>query len=99
MGFWNLLRRKHETEPVVFSGNRWEAEMVMHLLEGEGFHPLEWADLPGPYLGPAGMARVVVPPEELQQAKEFLAGLKEMTQSEEGDDFEPETEDEDPSGS
>lgn len=51
--------------------------MVIHLLKGEGFHPLEWADMPGPYVGPVGMARVVVPPEEFQAASQFLASLKE----------------------
>ena len=51
--------------------------MVIHLLKGEGFHPLEWADMPGPYIGPIGMARVIVPPEESQAAKQFLVSLKD----------------------
>lgn len=51
--------------------------MVIHLLEGEGFHPLEWADMPGPYIGPVGMARVVVPLQEYEDARKFLASLKD----------------------
>jgi hypothetical protein len=95
MGFWDFLKKEPGGDNVVFSGNRWEAEMVIRLLEGDGFHPLEWADMPGPYIGPVGMARVVVPPEEFQEAKEFLASLKERIPGEEEDEAESLGEDED----
>ncbi|OFW59076.1 MAG: hypothetical protein A2W01_04285 [Candidatus Solincola sediminis] len=78
MGFWDFLHREAKDETVVFSGDRWEAEMVISLLKGGGFHPAEWADMPGPYIGSVGMARVIVPPEEFQGAKEFLASLKDQ---------------------
>jgi hypothetical protein len=95
MGFWDFLKKEPGGDSVVFSGDRWEAEMVIHLLKGEGFHPLEWADMPGPYIGSVGMARVVVPPEEFQEAKEFLASLKDRMPAEEADEAESPGEDED----
>ncbi|MDY6794940.1 MAG: hypothetical protein SWK76_06635 [Actinomycetota bacterium] len=77
MGILNLFRKKPGDREVVFTGERMEAELVLRLLTDQGFHPNEWTDLPGPYTGPAGMARVVVPREEGEKAKEFLATLKD----------------------
>lgn len=77
MGILDLFRKKPGDQEVVFTGERMEAELVVRLLADEGFHPCEWADLPGPYTGPVGMARVVVPNQEGEAAKEFLASLRE----------------------
>ncbi len=78
MGLLDLFRRK-PPEEVVFAGDRMEAELVENLLREEGFHPLLWADLPTPlYAGPIGTARVVVPPEEAEDARTFLEGLKDL---------------------
>jgi hypothetical protein len=77
MKLFDLFRKKPEDQVVVFAGDRFEAELVMSILQEEGFHPLEWADLPAPaYVGPIGMARIVVPPEEGEEAKRFLADLE-----------------------
>lgn len=70
-----FFRKRPGEQRVVFTGDRVEAEMVLRFLKEEGFHPYEWADLPGPYVGPAGTARVVVPPEEEEAASAFLASL------------------------
>ncbi len=65
---------------MVFAGERTEAELVVNLLQEEGFHPLLWADLPTPlYAGPIGMARVVVPPKETEGARAFLSALEDFT--------------------
>lgn len=71
----------------MFSGDRMEAELVMNLLLEEGYHPLMWADLPAPaYAGPIGMARVVVPGEEAERARAFLASLEEREPDGEGEE-------------
>lgn len=71
----------------MFSGDRMEAELVMNLLLEEGYHPLMWADLPAPaYAGPIGMARVVVPGEEAEGARAFLASLEELEPDGEGEE-------------
>lgn len=76
---WQRLLRGHCRVSVVFTGRRTEAELVMRILEEEGFHPQEWADTPVPaYAGPIGMARVVVPPGEADAARSLLAYLQEM---------------------
>jgi hypothetical protein len=78
MGFLDLFRKRPDDQVVVFAGERIEAELVMRMLEEEGFHPIEWADMPATtYVGPIGMARIVVPPEEGEGAKELLAALRE----------------------
>jgi ABC-type Fe3+ transport system substrate-binding protein len=77
MGIFDRLRGKPSDVEVVFAGDRMEAELVMRILQEEGFHPREWADLPAPsYAGPIGMARVVVPPAEAESARAFLAELE-----------------------
>ena len=76
---WRRLLRGRCRASVVFTGSRMEAELVMRILEEEGFHALEWADTPTPaYTGPIGMARIVVPPGEADAARSLLASLKEM---------------------
>lgn len=78
MGFLDLFRKRPDDRVVVFAGERSEAELVMRMLEEEGFHPFEWADMPSPaYVGPIGTARIVVPAEEAEGAGEFLAALRE----------------------
>ena len=78
MGILDFFRKRPDDPVVVFAGDRLEAEFVMRILEEEGFHPFEWADLPAPaYTGPIGMARIVVPPAEVAAAEELLASLKE----------------------
>lgn len=77
MGILDIFRKKPGDQAVVFAGDRIEAELVMGILREEGFHPREWADLPAPaYAGPIGTARIVVPPEEGEAARSFLAGLE-----------------------
>lgn len=84
MSWWRSWKRK-PSEEVVFAGERMEAELVVNLLREEGFHPLLWADMPAPaYLGPVGTARVVVPPEEAEGCRRFLASLEEAGEGEEG---------------
>ena len=78
MGILDFFRKPSDGPVVVFAGDRLEAELVMRILQEEGFHPFEWADLPAPaYSGPIGMARIVVPPDEAAPARELLASLKE----------------------
>ena len=91
MRLFDLFRKRPEDQVVVFAGNRIEAELVMRMLEEEGFHPWEWADLPAPaYAGPIGMARIVVPPEEGEAARAFLADLESSAREYgEGDGGEP----------
>jgi len=82
--------RRQPREQVVFAGERIEAEFVVNLLREEGFHPLLWADLPAPvYAGPLGMARVVVPRDEGEGAKDFLASLEErgLVETEEAEEI------------
>lgn len=75
---WQRLLRGRCRVSVVFTGSRTEAELVMRILEKEGFHPQEWADTPAPaYAGPIGMARIVVPPGEADAARSLLASLQE----------------------
>ncbi|WP_287153366.1 DUF2007 domain-containing protein [Candidatus Solincola tengchongensis] len=84
MRFLDRLRRK-PPEEVVFAGERTEAELVVNLLREEGFHPLLWADLPTPfYAGPIGTARVVVPPDEADEARAFLEEIEEIGMDGEG---------------
>ena len=84
MGILDFFRKGPDSPVVVFAGDRLEAEFVMRILQEEGFHPFEWADLPAPaYTGPIGMARIVVPPEEADAAEELLASLKECGEGEE----------------
>jgi|GEM_PF-900389 len=71
MGIMDEFRRPKDL-PVVFTGEYLEAELVKGMLAEEGFHPYELSDLPRPYLGSVGMGRVLVPPEELEGAREFL---------------------------
>ncbi len=69
---------------MVFAGDRLEAELVMRILQEEGFHPWEWADLPAPaYVGPIGMARIVVPLDEGEAAKAFIASFADAREAEE----------------
>lgn len=101
MAMKDLFRRQPRGEQpgdardaVVFSGDRLEAGLVMNLLKEEGYHPREWADMPAPaYLGPVGMARVVVPAEEAERARELLASLRDHPLGEEegewGEEEEP----------
>ena len=78
MGILDFFRKRPGGPVVVFAGERMEAELVMRILQEEGFHPYEWADLPTPtYSGPIGMARIVVPPDEAESAGELIASLKE----------------------
>lgn len=66
-----------------------EAELVMRILEKEGFHPLEWADAPASaYAGPIGMARIVVPQGEADAARSLLASLEEMGDAGAGEESE-----------
>ncbi len=77
MGILDIFRKKPEDQAVVFAGDRIEAELVMSILQEEGFHPREWADLPAPaYAGPIGTARIVVPVAEGEAAKAFLSDLE-----------------------
>jgi hypothetical protein len=87
MGILDFFRKRPDDQTVVFAGERIEAELVMRILQEEGFHPWEWADLPTPtYAGPIGMARIVVPPDEGDEAKALLASLEERGKSEEQED-------------
>lgn len=76
MGILDLFRKRPDDQEVVFAGGRIEAELVVNMLREEGFDARNWADLPGPFTGPAGMARVVVPPGEGEAARKFLASLQ-----------------------
>ena len=76
MGILDFFKKRPEDQEVVFAGDRIEAELVLNMLREEGFNARDWADLPGPFTGSAGMSRIVVPPEEGEAAKEFLASLK-----------------------
>lgn len=79
MGFFDLFRKKPGDQAVVFAGDRIEAELVMRILQKEGFHAREWADLPAPsYAGPIGTARIVVPADEGEAASALLASLEEL---------------------
>ncbi|RJP33882.1 MAG: hypothetical protein C4536_03540 [Actinobacteria bacterium] len=91
MGLFDFFRKRPDDQSVVFAGDRIEAELVMRILQEEGFHPREWADLPTPtYAGPIGMARIVVPPGEGEAAKALLASLADGCETEdaEGEDVE-----------
>jgi hypothetical protein len=76
MGIIDFFRHEQDL-PVVFTGEYLEAELVKGMLAEEGFHPYELSDLPRPYLGSVGMGRVLVPPEELEGAREFLERVRE----------------------
>jgi hypothetical protein len=77
MGILGFFRKRPEDQVIVFAGDRLEAELVMSMLQEEGFHPRLWADQPAPaYTGPIGTARVVVPPHEGGDASSFLASLR-----------------------
>ncbi|MBN2026742.1 MAG: hypothetical protein JW854_08305 [Actinobacteria bacterium] len=87
MRLLDFFRKRPGDRTVVFAGNRIEAELVMRILLEEGFHAEEWADLPAPvYAGPIGMARIVVPPHEGDEAKTLLASLKDSGGVEEQED-------------
>jgi hypothetical protein len=87
MGLLDIFRKKPEDQAVVFAGDRAEAELVMSILQEEGYHPREWADLPAPaYAGPIGTARIVVPVEEGEAAKQFLSDLERFAEDEEDQD-------------
>lgn len=91
MGILDLFRKRPGDQAVVFAGDRSEAELVMRMLEGEGFHPREWADLPAPaYAGPIGTARIVVPPEEGEAAMRFLSDLEDYARQHADEPAEPE---------
>ena len=84
MRILDFFRKRPCNQTVVFTGDRIEAEFVMRMPQEEGFHPLEWADLPTPsYAGPIGMARIVVSPDEGEDAKAFLASLADAREAEE----------------
>ncbi len=86
MGLFDIFRKRPDEQAVVFAGDRMEAELVMRMLNEEGFHPREWADLPAPsYVGPIGTARIVVPPEEGEAARAFLESLETGAGPEESD--------------
>ena len=93
MGILDFLRGKPEDQAVVFTGGRTEAELVMRILQEEGFHPQEWADMPAPiYTGPIGMARIVVPAGEGDAARQLLASLAEFPEEAWGGEEEEERE-------
>ena len=82
MRLFDFFRKRPGDQTVVFAGDRIEAELVMRILLEEGFHAEEWADLPAPaYAGPIGMARIVVPPHEGDEAKALLASLEDSARS------------------
>lgn len=83
MGILDFFKKRPDDQEVVFAGDRIEAELVLNMLKEEGFNALDWADLPGPFTGSAGMCRIVVPPEEGEAAKEFLACLQQGEEIEE----------------
>ena len=76
MGILDFFKKRPDDQEVVFAGDRIEAELVLNILREEGFNARDWADLPGPYTGMAGMCRIVVPPDEGEAAREFLASLQ-----------------------
>jgi len=87
MRLLDFFRKRPADQTVVFAGDRIEAELVMRILLEEGFHAEEWADLPAPaYAGPIGMARIVVPPDEGDEAKALLASLEDSGRSEQQED-------------
>ncbi len=69
--------RRRDDLPVVFTGDFLEAELVMGMLSAGGFHPYELSNTPRAYLGIAGGGRVLVPPEEVEGALEYLASVRE----------------------
>jgi hypothetical protein len=77
MGILDFFRKRPDDQEVVFAGDRIEAGLILNMLKEEGFNAYDWADLPGPLTGSAGMSRIVVPPEEGEAAKKFLASLKQ----------------------
>jgi hypothetical protein len=83
VGILDFFKKRPDDQEVVFAGDRIEAELVLNMLKEEGFSARDWADLPGPFTGSAGMARIVVPPEEGEAAKEFLASLQQGEEIEE----------------
>jgi len=83
VGILDFFKKRPDDQAVVFAGDRIEAGLVLNMLKEEGFNARDWADLPGPFTGPAGMARIVVPPEEGEAAKEFLASLQQEEEIEE----------------
>ncbi len=80
MGILDFFKKKPDDQEVVFTGDRFETELIGNMLVQEGFHPSEWADVSGPFAGAVGMARVVVPPEEGESARRFIASLEESAQ-------------------
>ena len=68
MGLLDFFRQKEE-QPLVFSGDNLEADLVIGLLKSAGFHPYELSNIPRAALGAFGSGRVMVPPEELEEAR------------------------------
>ncbi len=87
MSWKDFFRKGPEDVEVVFSGDRLKAGMVCRLLEEEGFHPREWDDMAGPSLGLMGTARVVVPREEVEDARQMLERVREEAAESWEDDF------------
>lgn len=83
MGLLEFFRHKEDL-PVVFCGDYLESELVIGMLKAGGFHPYEISNRPRAYLGIAGGGRVLVPPEELEEALEYLASVREAA-AEEGE--------------
>ena len=76
MGLLDIFNHKEDL-PVVFTGDLLEVELVIGLLKAGGFHPYEQSNTPRAYLGIAGGGRVFVPPEEAEEAREYLAAVRE----------------------
>ena len=81
MGLLDFFRQKEE-QPLVFSGDNVEADLVIGLLKSAGFHPYELSDIPRAAMGAFGGGRVLVPPEELEEARAYL---DEVTENAGGD--------------
>ena len=76
MGLRDFFGQKEE-QPVVFSGSVREADLVLVLLKSAGFHPYEQAEFSMSTQGPWVRGRVLVPPEELEEARAFLDEVRE----------------------
>ena len=83
MGILDRFRHKDDL-PVVFYGDYLEAELVIGMLKAGGFHPYEISNMPRVYLGIAGGGRVFVPPEEMEEARAYLACVREAAEQEGG---------------
>ena len=92
------LFRHRDDLPVVFSGDYLEAELVIGMLRAGGFHPYELSNMPRAYLGIAGGGRVLVPPEEMEEALQYLASVREAAEGGEEGQAGPEVGDESDEG-